>query len=1010
MSSYKSAIRAAPPDAPDTTKYRTQARQLQELFPSWSNDDLQSLLAEVGGDVELAATRISDGRAEQWGAVTRKKDKKGQTGPGHVSKDSFSASRGDFRGGRGGRGGGRGGSTRGGAAPRSRGGAVRAAPTNGHTVAAQSPPVSAWADGPPTADKTPDSTAAWGPDIADAAPPPANNWADQLDTPSATATPSSWGGTSTTTTSTWGPDTDVNGSTASLAVPQAKISKTPLTSKMSWAQIARPQEKPTPPPPAPAPAAPPPPAISPAAPEPEPQDVGGWEEPTTVQSPTWEEEAPIAKPSTSAADVWSSTVNEPSDEPKSEPQQVLEQQVEEPPAPSEESALPASEPEPAPPVVSPSPSIKPATAARPVPTSHRSSARYKTIDQPVVMPSSFGSGVEKVGMQFGSLSLGGESSFDASESEPPAPEPQSPPTPQVPATVQHHEPPPPASVPPTSASLGSSLFQGLPQQQQSSSPQIPQHSMPTSVSSPAVSQPPKVVPLAEALASSQPTPLSPGVQQELNHPQQVYAQAATQQQQHMGYIPPHLQQLQQQQHQQQQQQQHQQQQHQQPQHQQQHQSQQQHQYAQHGLPTHIDPSQQQQSSVVAQQQQHQPSPAHAHSSYFRNEPAAAAASPYFHAPTPPAGQAQEANPYGAFGAQGQHQQGAHLGGFGAQDYGHADSQRGFYDTYQQSAFGNRGVLGHEEVKGLPGAQQQNPNAGALPPLSGQSAGQQQQGAGQQQQQQQPQPAAGPQAQQYPPPVPYYYGYPQSQYYGAPYNNAYVPQPFVKYPTMFAGPPVPGSAGPVPGPAVQGQPGSLGVGLKGQVGAGGGGGYGGAQGLYQQQQGGGYEVEYQHQGQGAQGGHGGHALGLGQGGVGGGEYGKQIYGAGQGFMGLGGQGGGGGGPQAARGGSPETAYKPYAAKDVGVGPARGGGVQQGAGQGQQGQGQGQGGPQGQGFYAGNRFSGVGGAGGVGGGGAGGAGPQQSGHHQQGVPQAHLGYSQGQNEFYPYQGRQQQQYWQ
>ncbi|KAF8172832.1 hypothetical protein K438DRAFT_175917 [Mycena galopus ATCC 62051] len=692
--SYKTALGAPTPATGDNSKYRSQARQLQELFPSWSNDDLQSLLHEVGGDVELAATRISEGHAEQWGAVTRKKDKKGS----HASKDSFSSSRGDFRGGRGGARGGRGGSTRGGAAPRARGGIRGAAPTNGHSVAVptHSPKPNAWTDAPLAADKAPDSANAWPTESSDPA------WTESVDTPTPSATPSTWGGT-TASTSTW-TDTDVNGSTSasSLAAPQTKVVKTPATSKMSWAQIARPQDKPTPPPPAPVAVAPPP-TVSPAAPEPEPQETGGWEDPTTVQSPSWEEEAPIIKPSTSAADVWASTVNEPPEEPTPEPQQILEPQVEEPPVPEpvEEPVAPPSEPEPAPPVASPSPSIK---ASRPASTAHphRSSARYKTIDQPVVMPSSFGSGIEKVGMQFGSLSLGGESSFDnSSEPEPVAePQPQSPPTPplqqqQAPA---HHEPPP-ASVPPTSASLSSALFQVLPQQQ--ASPQVPsqqqqQHTLQSSVSQPVVSQAPKVTPLAEALA--QPAPISPAIQQELS-------QLTPQQQAYMQHIPgyaapPHLQQQQQlqQQHQQQQQQQQAQQQQ-----QQQHlpqQSHAQHQYAQHGLPTHIDPSQQQSTP------QHQPA---SHSSFFRSEPTPAAASPYFHTPTPPAGQTQD-TPYGAFGqlgAQGQHQQGAHLSGFSQQDYGHADNQRGFYDTYQQSAFGNRNVLGHEDVKGAP---QQPPNS------------------------------------------------------------------------------------------------------------------------------------------------------------------------------------------------------------------------------------------------------------------------------------------------------------
>ena len=41
MSQYKSAIRSQPPsDLPDNPKYRQQARQLQELFPAWSNDGI----------------------------------------------------------------------------------------------------------------------------------------------------------------------------------------------------------------------------------------------------------------------------------------------------------------------------------------------------------------------------------------------------------------------------------------------------------------------------------------------------------------------------------------------------------------------------------------------------------------------------------------------------------------------------------------------------------------------------------------------------------------------------------------------------------------------------------------------------------------------------------------------------------------------------------------------------------------------------------------------------------
>jgi hypothetical protein len=95
-------------------------------------------------------------------------------------------------------------------------------------------------------------------------------------------------------------------------------------------------------------------------------------------------------------------------------------------------------------------------------------------------------------------------------------------------------------------------------------------------------------------------------------------------------------------------------------------------------------------------------------------------------------------------------------------------QQGFYDSYAQSpAFGgNRNVLGHDDVKGLPTAQHQHsqPPSSVIPPSASQSS----------------QPAAAGAQQPYAPPMPYYYPYPQNQYYGTPYNQGY-PAPFVKYP-------------------------------------------------------------------------------------------------------------------------------------------------------------------------------------------------------------------------------------
>lgn len=92
-----------------------------------------------------------------------------------------------------------------------------------------------------------------------------------------------------------------------------------------------------------------------------------------------------------------------------------------------------------------------------------------------------------------------------------------------------------------------------------------------------------------------------------------------------------------------------------------------HQYTHHSLPTHLDAPQNptQQSQHVAQPSQPQASVAH--SGYFRQ-----AEAPYFHTPTPPAGQGQD---YNIFGQIGQQHQASHLGAFANNDYGYGDNQR-----------------------------------------------------------------------------------------------------------------------------------------------------------------------------------------------------------------------------------------------------------------------------------------------------------------------------------------------
>jgi hypothetical protein len=154
-------------------------------------------------------------------------------------------------------------------------------------------------------------------------------------------------------------------------------------------------------------------SASPPAPDSEQPQQAGWEEPTTVQAPVWEEELP--NPSVSTPDGW--TAAEEPHEQHLEQEQPLPAEAEEAdktPAPSQQEEAPApKEAEPQPPVPIQPPVLLP-VAATPSPrlagrSAHRISARHKTTDQPVVMPNSFGASIEKVGMQFGSLSLGGDS-------------------------------------------------------------------------------------------------------------------------------------------------------------------------------------------------------------------------------------------------------------------------------------------------------------------------------------------------------------------------------------------------------------------------------------------------------------------------------------------------------------------------------------------------------------------------------------------------------------------------
>lgn len=146
-------------------------------------------------------------------------------------------------------------------------------------------------------------------------------------------------------------------------------------------------------------------------------DRTGWEEPTTVEAPIWEEPKQLinvetwppteasrdelrAELSTSASDEFLD-IQEAPPVPESTGEASEHRPETTPsPLPIDVPQTPSSHPSQV--ISTPSPKL----TTRPVFSSHRISARHKIPDQPVTLPLSFGTGIEKVGMQFGSLSVG----------------------------------------------------------------------------------------------------------------------------------------------------------------------------------------------------------------------------------------------------------------------------------------------------------------------------------------------------------------------------------------------------------------------------------------------------------------------------------------------------------------------------------------------------------------------------------------------------------------------------
>ena len=219
--------------------------------------DLETLLNELNGDLELAATRISDGMvynsldllsadsvpqltegaAVPWGEVSRKRDKKPPMST-HASKPS--PGRGDSRGARGGRGG-RGGSGRGGPVTRARGHPKAAA--NGHISHNGPHPSTSGTlnDVSSVSSVSIDSSKANSTEVTAKS---SSDSHEQANGSTATALdvsdPASKVNSiisSTSLSGTGGHAPEIPNGSANSASRQA--SKTPATSKLSWAQVAR---------------------------------------------------------------------------------------------------------------------------------------------------------------------------------------------------------------------------------------------------------------------------------------------------------------------------------------------------------------------------------------------------------------------------------------------------------------------------------------------------------------------------------------------------------------------------------------------------------------------------------------------------------------------------------------------------------------------------------------------------------------------------------------------------
>ncbi|KAJ1735825.1 RNAPII degradation factor [Coemansia biformis] len=418
------------------TKYSSSVKTLKELFPDWAEDDLLFALEETDGDLEDTINHIAEGHAAKWGEVKSRKEKRQTPKPKpHLRDEAKPFDKSSHVP--------RPASFRGGI----RGGAARGGRGAHSHAGARAKPAPVAAAPAPSAGA--DEGSGW--DLAPAA--------DSKST-------DSWGAPS-------GADAAKPvAATPAAAAPANDTAAAPKGTAMSWANIAKRGAK----------------QVSPEAPKPS-EVSEDAAVPAAETKPLAEEPWPTAEPTDATGK--SESVAEPAvvestpanDEPVTAASEAAEESVDRPTTPE--------------PVAQETPAAE-TQVAQPSPKKPASNLRRLNQDMPVVMPSG-NSTVERIGVQFGSLSIGGvevgsHMSVGASAvSEKPAAEPVA-----EPATAQAD-----IKEPPQAAAVAA-----------------PKAEAPSAVASAPMPVPIQAQPAAaESVAAAQQGPLTTYLQQQQQHQQ-----------------------------------------------------------------------------------------------------------------------------------------------------------------------------------------------------------------------------------------------------------------------------------------------------------------------------------------------------------------------------------------------------------------------------------------------------------------------------------------------------------